>query len=124
MRALRYDEDSVQDPLIVTCIKTNVGDGTHSSGVMGLLRVLLGQSTGLVTPNCHLVSLNPHMEFGDLASIGTEHLEHRLNVSYNSINAKGFGGTNVHAITWGRSDNSRVQEDPPDMHRKRIVYWP
>lgn len=122
MRALRYDEDSVQDPLIVTCVKTSVGDGTHASGVMGLLRVLMSQSTSLVTPNCHLMSLNPHMEFGDLASIGTEHLEHRLNVSYNSINAKGFGGTNVHAITWGRSNEPEDQE--PVFNRKAIVYWP
>jgi len=84
---------------------------------------LLSQAKGIISPNIHLRELNPHLEFGDLASMGTEHTEHRLNVSYNSITAKGFGGTNVHAITWGRQDMSD-QDHPPDMNRRRIVYWP
>lgn len=127
MRALRCEEDTWDDPLLVGAVKSNVGDCAWSSGSQALLRVLLSQKTGLITPNCHLNALNPHMEFGDLCAIGTEHLEHRLNVSYHSVTAKGFGGTNVHAVCWGRKDEA--ENLAPDEYRKvfnrnAITYWP
>jgi acyl transferase domain-containing protein len=123
VRSLRYsvDDDSM-DPLVLTSVKTHMSESRHDSGALSLLRVLLGQQTGTLAPNCHLYALNPHMEFSNDLSVNTELFENRLNVSYVGVTAKGFCGTNIHAITWGRVERSAREETK--VPKKSVVYWP
>jgi hypothetical protein len=123
IRALRYSEDETPEPILATCVKSNMGHAYFATGVVSLLRVVLSANSGLITPNLHLQALNPHVEFGDIFSIGTEHLEHRIHSSYTGCTAKGFGGTNVHAIVWGRVEKAEEQTLSGSAN-KSIIFWP
>jgi polyketide synthase-associated protein len=122
VRALRYDEDATPEPIIATACKTNLGHTSFAAGCVGLCRVLFSGKSGLITPNLHLKALNPHMEFGEQVALCTEHIEHRINSSYSGCTAKGFGGTNVHAIIWSRVGDADEKKRYTDT--KKIVFWP
>jgi hypothetical protein len=122
MRALRHNEDGAVDPLMITSGKCQFSHSAFASGVQSLFKAVYSIKSGLIVPQIHLNTLNPHLEFSDLSSMGNELLEQRQNTTYYGCNSKGFGGTNVHALLWGRAENSSAAERL--FEREKIVDWP
>jgi polyketide synthase-associated protein len=124
MRIMRQAELS-DDPLPLTCLKTNMGNQTWGCGAAGLLKGLLSANRGCMIANIHLNQLNPHIDgFGDQPiNILTENVEFTMQSSYYSSFARGLGGTNAFAVGWGRLGEAYT---PPPAAKapERLVFWP
>ncbi|CAE8590598.1 unnamed protein product, partial [Polarella glacialis] len=110
LRVLRGED--ICAPLGVTAVKSLMGHASECAGVASLQRVLLAGSWGAMTPNCHLHQLNPHMDFGGKGNLITDCLEYRMLSMYVGVTARGFGGTNVHVVSYGQIDASREPTVP------------
>mmetsp|Transcript_46466 Transcript_46466/g.75517 ORF Transcript_46466/g.75517 Transcript_46466/m.75517 type:complete len:243 (+) Transcript_46466:2-730(+) len=76
-----------------------------------------------MTPNCHLHQLNPHMDFGGKGNLITDCLEYRMLSMYVGVTARGFGGTNVHVVSYGQIDASR-EPTVPEEKKSYFNFWP
>nr|AQS99206.1 type I polyketide synthase [Gambierdiscus excentricus] len=123
MRVLRgVDADA---PLGLGAVKSRCGHATECAGVMSLQKAIMSNAWNLQVPNCHLRTLNPHIEPESKANHLTESLEYERVSSYTGVTSRGFGGTNVHVLTFGECDPCRLLPLPdPDDKRSCIAYWP
>ncbi|WP_409473583.1 type I polyketide synthase [Streptomyces sp. HC307] len=88
------------DPLPIGSVKTNIGHLEGSSGLAGLIKVLLSLRHRTVPPSLHAEELNPDIPFDDLnLSVLREPLalpaEGPVHLGVNSF---GWGGTNAHVV--------------------------
>ncbi|MFE0775020.1 SDR family NAD(P)-dependent oxidoreductase [Streptomyces sp. NPDC058861] len=88
------------EPLPIGSIKTNIGHLEGSSGLAGLIKVLLSLRHRTVPPTLHAEELNPDIPFDDLnLTVVREPLalpaEGPVHLGVNSF---GWGGTNAHVI--------------------------
>ena len=89
-------------PLLVGSVKSNMGHCEPTSGLAGILKVILSYQHSLIPPNLHYKSPNPRI---------TALLENRLSVVTKStvlppnarigVNSFGFGGAITHVILRG-----------------------
>lgn len=100
MRVLRGED--ISEPLGLTAVKSRVGHLMECAGIAALQRVLLANAFGTLAPNNHLQQLNPHLEPDSKANHLTECLEQAMYSTYVGVTSRGFGGTNVHVITYGQ----------------------
>jgi acyl transferase domain-containing protein/acyl carrier protein len=92
---------SIDRPLLVGSVKTNIGHLESAAGVAGLIKLVLSLQNRAIPPHLHLKNPNPHIPWSDLPiSIPTQL------TPWQSINGKriaglssfGFSGTNAHII--------------------------
>jgi acyl transferase domain-containing protein/NADPH:quinone reductase-like Zn-dependent oxidoreductase len=90
---------SKDNPLYVGALKSNIGHLEGTSGLAGVVKVILALERGIMPPNANFQALNPdidgeffHLEFAQ-ASVRWEDSIRRA-----SVNSFGFGGSNVHCI--------------------------
>ncbi|MFI8192266.1 SDR family NAD(P)-dependent oxidoreductase [Streptomyces sp. NPDC085946] len=88
------------DPLPIGSVKTNIGHLEGSSGLAGLIKVLLSLRHRTVPPSLHAEELNPDIPFEDLnLTVLREPLalpaEGPVLLGVNSF---GWGGTNAHVV--------------------------
>jgi len=91
-------------PILKTSAKTNIGHLEAAAGVAGLIKCIcmLNFSTG--SPNCHLVTLNPHLDVAGFPVLfETEATDYGLNSGLTGVSSFGFGGTNARADVWGHA---------------------
>lgn len=117
LRILRRED--VTEPLSLTAVKTRVGHLMECAGIASLQRLLLAGAWGSMTPNNHLRQLNPYLDTGCNVNYLTECLEQPMQSSYAGVTSRGFGGTNVHVITFSQIDGSRTA--PPE--NSRLDWW-
>lgn len=89
---------SVADPLLIGCLKSNLGHTEGASGTCALTKVCLAFENRELPPNLHLKTLNPNIEglrSGILKPV-TERREFTDNVV--GVSSFGFGGCNVYTI--------------------------
>lgn len=88
------------DPLPIGSIKTNIGHLEGSSGLAGLVKVLLSLRHRVVPPTLHAEELNPDIPFGELnLSVVREPLALPTEGPvYLGVNSFGWGGTNAHVV--------------------------
>eukprot|EP00931_Biecheleriopsis_adriatica_P073763 TRINITY_DN47990_c0_g1_i1.p1 TRINITY_DN47990_c0_g1~~TRINITY_DN47990_c0_g1_i1.p1 ORF type:complete len:1197 (+),score=220.30 TRINITY_DN47990_c0_g1_i1:254-3592(+) len=122
LRMLRGEE--IEKPLSLGALKSRLGFQTECSGIASLQKVLLSGVWGVMAPNNHLTQLNPHLDFDSKANFLTDCLDYELQSSYVGVSAKGFGGTNVHAICYTSLDQSRAQQKMPEPKRNYFNFWP
>jgi polyketide synthase-associated protein len=124
-KALRNGNDT--EALFVTASKTQTGNGIEMSGIYQIIKALYSTKYGVSVPNLHLRQLNPHLEFEEHSHIlSDERLPFRMDTSFQCLFARGFGGTNVNLLSFGRIDDS-LRPPPqaaPEDERPRLVYWP
>ncbi|WP_330321069.1 SDR family NAD(P)-dependent oxidoreductase [Streptomyces clavifer] len=88
------------DPLPIGSVKTNIGHLEGSSGLAGLIKVLLSLRHRIVPPTLHAEELNPDIPFDELnLQVVREPL--RLPADgpvYLGVNSFGWGGTNAHVV--------------------------
>lgn len=91
-----------------------------------LIKVLMGQKYGSQVPGLHLTELNPHIEAWsgeEPLLFNTENLSFHLLSSYCGMTGKSFGGTMVHAITFGLIDPKR-RAPRIRIAREPMSFWP
>ncbi|CAE7503264.1 ppsA, partial [Symbiodinium pilosum] len=110
----------VEAPLCLGTGFTASGMGLECAGMAQILKVLVGQKYGAITPLLHLHQLNPEIEFpdnDDAALFSSEEIRIEGLSSYTGITGKGIGGTMCHAITLGTLRTPDAQAPPEDAPR-------
>mmetsp|Transcript_70295 Transcript_70295/g.227598 ORF Transcript_70295/g.227598 Transcript_70295/m.227598 type:complete len:629 (-) Transcript_70295:78-1964(-) len=121
-RVLRGED--VEAPLCLTAMKSNMGHGHECAGMISFQRAVLANNWGVISPNNHLCQLNPHIEPENKTNYITENTEYAMVTSYTGVTSRGFGGTNVHVITFGECDPCRLTPLPEEVKRDAIAFWP
>ncbi|KAL9025746.1 MAG: hypothetical protein Q9180_007598, partial [Flavoplaca navasiana] len=93
-------ERSVDDPLLVGSVKSNVGHGEGASALASVMKVVLSLENGVIPPIFSLETQNPNIDFeGANVQPVTEITPWPLNrLQRASINSFGYGGANGHCI--------------------------
>lgn len=89
-----------ENPLLVGSVKTNLGHSEPTSGIAGIMKVVLALEEGVIPPSIGVETLNPEIDF-DKAKVRvlTEMTPWPAGqVRRASINSFGFGGANGHCI--------------------------
>mmetsp|Transcript_22584 Transcript_22584/g.52613 ORF Transcript_22584/g.52613 Transcript_22584/m.52613 type:complete len:906 (+) Transcript_22584:153-2870(+) len=121
----RRDQNTNDDVLALTSIKSNIGFGVPVAGLQSLLKVLGMLQTSSIVSGIHLHQLNPVLDLAEASVVhATENLASRLpSSSFVGITAKGWGGTLAHVVLWGQRRNesdASITDPAKDM----ITYWP
>ncbi|UED88049.1 type I polyketide synthase [Streptomyces profundus] len=96
------------DPLPIGSVKTNIGHLEGSSGLAGLIKVLLALRHRTVPSTLHAEELNPDIPFDELnLSVVREPLALPADGPvYLGVNSFGWGGTNAHVIVASPPDGT------------------
>jgi len=119
-------EEGEDEVLSLTVGKTNFGNQRPAAGTAQLLRLIVGQAMGCVAPMHHLRKLNPHIAQTDDAPaiFATEHVQGRMATSFGAVTASGMGGSNAHAILWGRSVSRSMKVERQVQPEEVLSFWP
>jgi len=117
-------EDAKDPPLLLTSVKSSIGNQIETSGIISFMRVISAIRFGYATPNLHLRQANPHCDLEDQpVNIATELMEYQKQSAFVGVMARGFGGSNIYTIAWGAMrDKSR--QHVVISARDSIMYWP
>ena len=88
-------------PCYVTSVKANIGHTETVSGAAGIIKVVLMLRNGVVPPQLHFQSLNPHISLaGARMRVPTEPVAWQANGEPRAagVSSFGFGGTNSHLL--------------------------
>src|SRR6476661_2216456 len=103
---------SVDAPLPIGSIKTNLGHLETAAGIAGLIKAMLVLKHAQIPPSLHFSKPNPHIDFEKLKLRVPTQLEPFPNGTAERIagvNSFGFGGANAHVI---------LAEPPPHQSQK------
>lgn len=108
-----------EHPALITTYKTNVGHIEGGAGCAGFIRCLISVMRAACPPNIHLRKLNPHTDAaGWPAHFLTEMMLMKFGAGYMGVSSFGFGGTNCHAMAWGKCISSAwAQTTENDYHQ-------
>jgi len=91
-----------EEALLCTSTKSNIGHLEAGAGMAGVIKCIVMLRSSMGTPNCHLVSFNPHLDLaGFPLFMETEHTDFGKNSGLTGVSSFGFGGTNARADLWG-----------------------
>jgi acyl transferase domain-containing protein len=107
----------------VGSVKTNIGHLEAAAGVAGLIKAVLAVKSGVIAPNLHFESPNPHIRFDRTPFFVSNEAVPFANQGEGprraAVNSMGIGGTNAHVIleqapfgsehTHARTDSARDQ---------------
>ena len=101
-------EGCQKEPLLIGCLKSNMGHSEGASGNCGITKACLIFQNKVIPPNLHFKAPNPNIE-----GLKTEILKPVLEAipfegNLIGVNSFGFGGVNVHAVLQA---NSKHQTD-------------
>ncbi|RDW89666.1 putative polyketide synthase [Coleophoma cylindrospora] len=103
---------SLDNPLYIGSIKSNVGHSEPAAGISGLLKAILSIEKGMIPGNPTFITPNPKIDFRNL-KVSPSRLSRPWpagKVKRASVNSFGYGGSNAHVIV----------EDPITFHIKSI----
>ncbi|KAJ6096143.1 reducing type I polyketide synthase [Penicillium sp. IBT 16267x] len=91
---------SPHEPIYVGAVKSNVGHLEGTSGVAGVIKVILALEKGLIPPNTNFERPNPRI---DAPSLNLQFPQQTIpwpsdGLRRASVNSFGFGGSNAHAV--------------------------
>ncbi|KAL7805464.1 polyketide synthase [Trichoderma aethiopicum] len=91
---------SVDNPVMVGSVKTNIGHLEGAAGIAGLIKGVLALERGLVPPNINFIKGNPKIDFENWkVKVPTEVMDWPIpGIRRVSVNSFGFGGTNAHVV--------------------------
>ena len=93
---------SLDVPLPIGSVKTNVGHLESASGMAGLVKAILALKHQALPPSIHFNTPNPHIDFSGLnLKVVTEYTELPTQADKPlvvGVNSFGFGGANAHAL--------------------------
>lgn len=104
--------------LLVTSSKTNLGHLEGGAGMAGFIKCCLQVSHAECSPNLHLREQNPHLDVaGFPALFTTEGVCCAFESCYTGVSSFGFGGTNAHAMAYGKNVSTTRKVDNRDLRR-------
>jgi len=92
---------SIEDPLLVGTVKTNIGHLESAAGIAGVIKVALALSRGLIPPHLHLRRPNPHFAWDKMpVAVAVAGRSWPANGGRRLAGVSSFGlsGTNAHAV--------------------------
>jgi len=99
-----YKSAARETALMVTTSKTNLGHLEGGAGMAGFVKCCLQCSRAEAAPNLHLRERNPHLDVeGFPAQFISEGLTCNYDSAYSGVSSFGFGGTNAHAMAYGKN---------------------
>jgi len=99
-----YNSSKREHTLMVTTSKTNLGHLEGGAGMAGFVKCCLQVMRCEGSPNLHLREKNPHLDVdGFPALLMTEGLTCQYGSAYSGVSSFGFGGTNAHAMAYGKN---------------------
>jgi natural product biosynthesis luciferase-like monooxygenase protein/amino acid adenylation domain-containing protein len=120
LKAALMRDRSPDQPCLLGAVKTNIGHLEAAAGVAGLIKTVLCLQKGVIAPNLHFKTLNPHISLaGTPFEIPTEPRPWPGSSDtprFAGVSAFGFGGTNVHVILESpphRRDNASPLSERP-----------
>ena len=115
-------ERARKQPLFIGSVKSNMGHSEPTSGLAGMVKLILSFRQGIIPPNLHLKIPNPR-----IASI----VENRLAVvtkptpmpsnAIVGINSFGFGGATSHAILKGGGETKKEGEETKSETMEKVA---
>ncbi|MDT0346928.1 type I polyketide synthase [Streptomyces litchfieldiae] len=114
---------SVDDPLWVGSVKTNVGHLEAAAGVTGLLKAALVLQHREIPPNQHLTTPNPNIEWDRMhLAVPTEAVDWPSGEDGNCAGVSSFGasGTNVHMVL-GSPPARKARPEPDRPHELLLL---
>ncbi|MCC6135726.1 MAG: SDR family NAD(P)-dependent oxidoreductase [Gammaproteobacteria bacterium] len=108
-----------ETPLAIGAVKTNIGHLEAAAGIAGLIKTVLALRAGIVPPNQHFQTLNPH-----IALDGFPVLLPALSQPWPAldgpraagISSFGFSGTNAHLVLEEAPPLTSVSNAPQTVH--------
>jgi len=99
-----YKGDERSTALCLTSNKSNMGHLEGGAGMAGFLKCCLQVGHAESSPNLHLKELNAHLDMaGFPGQFLTEGVGLSFDASFCGVSSFGFGGTNAHAIAYGKN---------------------
>lgn len=103
-------EDRKMGPLLMGCLKSNMGHTEGASGTCAITKACLVFQRRELPPNLHLNTPNPHIEGLKNGTLKPVLERMPFNGSLIGVNSFGFGGCNVHAVLQANEKN-QTEED-------------
>mmetsp|Transcript_69843 Transcript_69843/g.227235 ORF Transcript_69843/g.227235 Transcript_69843/m.227235 type:complete len:1269 (+) Transcript_69843:98-3904(+) len=105
-------------PLIQASAKTHIGHLEAGAGIAGVMKCMLMCASCAGSPNCHLLSLNPHLDIAGYPTvIGTELTDFGASSGYSGVSSFGFGGANARADIFAMSTFGPHKVGPLNMEK-------
>jgi len=93
-----------ESPCLISCSKTNLGHLEGGAGMSAFCKCIMAVMHSECAPNQHLKEQNPHLDIeGWPAHLLMEAQPMRADASYVGVSGFGYGGTNSHALAYGRN---------------------
>lgn len=91
---------SIDNPLLIGSIKSNMGHCEPSSGIAGIMKTVLALEHGIIPPNRRVQSINPNVDLRDgrLKVVQESTVWPYGTIRRASVNSFGYGGANAHTI--------------------------
>ncbi|KAL7795897.1 putative polyketide synthase [Trichoderma ceciliae] len=91
---------SVDNPIFVGSVKTNIGHLEGAAGIAGLIKGVLALERGRIPPNINFIKGNPKIDFENWkVKVPTETIDWPIpGIRRVSVNSFGFGGSNAHVV--------------------------
>jgi len=91
-------------PFGVGSAKTNISHLEGVAGGVGMIKSILSLTRSITISNCHLRTLNPHIDMDAFPVYFPTEIFDQMRESFTTgMNSYGFGGTNSRAELWGRT---------------------
>mmetsp|Transcript_107036 Transcript_107036/g.332582 ORF Transcript_107036/g.332582 Transcript_107036/m.332582 type:complete len:1168 (+) Transcript_107036:124-3627(+) len=120
-----YRSSGGEEMMAMGAVKSMWGNLKPASGMLAIHKTMLCHAFGQMLSTNHLMRVNPHMLTDDVPMyFATDHVPNRMNSAFYGASAKGIGGSNVHAIIWGKVDPAVVVLPKAKLAHEPIAYWP
>jgi hypothetical protein len=113
------------EPITMMAHKTVCGNMVWPAGLAAFVKVLGNQRRNIMNPLCHISVINPHIEMEESSAlVPTEAMSFRTSMgSYVGTMSRGFGGTNVYAISLG-APRDEGAAPKLEVHENMLSFWP
>eukprot|EP00747_Dinoflagellata_sp_TGD_P164522 gnl/TRDRNA2_/TRDRNA2_184576_c0_seq1.p1 gnl/TRDRNA2_/TRDRNA2_184576_c0~~gnl/TRDRNA2_/TRDRNA2_184576_c0_seq1.p1 ORF type:complete len:938 (+),score=185.40 gnl/TRDRNA2_/TRDRNA2_184576_c0_seq1:75-2888(+) len=97
------------EPLMISTSKSNLGHLEGSAAAIAMVKCILCVTKNTSAPTVHLKTLNPHLDHAAFDAIFTsEATKYMYPMGHCQVSSFGVGGTNGHAIMWGKISEAKV----------------
>jgi len=108
------------EPLMLSTSKANIGHLEGGAAMAGMIKCVQQIMTTAGVSSLHCKQLNPHLEHAAFeAFFCTELSPFKYSQGHCQVTSLGFGGSNGHAIFWGKKNG--LDADPMALLQKRIA---
>lgn len=117
---------SIENRLVISSVKANIGHLEASSGIASIIKVACILNKKEIVPHIGMKKINPKINLDELKlriPLENERWPENQRVQLAGINSFGFGGTNAHIILEGY-ENKIVQTTQPTPSSNKINILP